>query len=241
MYLDGSGPAISRGLPIDKALAPETLLAFAINGEPIPALHGGPLRLVVPGYPGASFQKWIARIEVRDREHDGERMGDGHYRMPRAPLRYGEPFDSDGFEIITDMPVKSVVTRPRDGFTLGAGTPLECKAMPGAGTRRSPRSRYRSTAAVRGATPLGPLPDPFAWRRFEITLGPFPAGPVEIIARATDVKGHAQPLRMRVMESARLPQQHGPPHPRHAGVSLRRRISGARPKRRDPGIRVTPG
>src|SRR5436305_11261931 len=47
LYLDGSGPAISRGLPIAKARAPDTLVAFAINGEPIPALHGGPLRLVV--------------------------------------------------------------------------------------------------------------------------------------------------------------------------------------------------
>src|SRR6185436_10400567 len=124
MYLDGSGPAISRGLPIAKALAPETLVAFAINGEPIPALHGGPLRLVVPGYPGASFQKWLTRIEVRDREHDGERMRHGHYRMPRTPLRYGEPFDDREFEIITDIPVKSLITAPREGFSAPLGQPL---------------------------------------------------------------------------------------------------------------------
>jgi DMSO/TMAO reductase YedYZ molybdopterin-dependent catalytic subunit len=104
LYLDGSGPALSRGLPIDKALAPETLVAFALNGEPLPLLHGGPLRLVVPGYPGASFQKWLTRIEVRDREHDGERMRDGHYRMPRQPVRPGEPCDNSDFEIITDIP-----------------------------------------------------------------------------------------------------------------------------------------
>src|SRR6185436_5302616 len=105
-------------------LAPETLVAFAINGEPIPALHGGPLRLVVPGYPGASFQKWLTRIEVRDREHDGERMRDGHYRMPRTPLRYGEPFDDREFEIITDIPVKSLITAPREGFSAPLGEPL---------------------------------------------------------------------------------------------------------------------
>src|SRR5215831_18342972 len=46
LYLDGSGPALSRGLPIEKALAPETLVAFALNNAPISALHGGPLRLV---------------------------------------------------------------------------------------------------------------------------------------------------------------------------------------------------
>ena len=105
----------------------ETLVAFALNGEPLPALHGGPLRLVVPGYPGASFQKWLTRIELRDREHDGERMTDGHYRMPRAPLRYGEPFDEAQFEIITDMPVKSLITSPRDGFAAPAGAPLRIR------------------------------------------------------------------------------------------------------------------
>ena len=122
------GPAISRGLPIDKALAPETP-SFALNGEPIPARgHGGLLRLVVPAILfGASFQKWLTRIEVRDREHDGERMRDGHYRMPRAPLRYGEPFDATQFEIITDMPVKSLITAPRDGFAAAVGEPLQIR------------------------------------------------------------------------------------------------------------------
>ena len=91
------------------------------TASPCPSLHGGPLRLVAPGYPGASFQKWLTRVEVRDREHDGERMMDGHYRMPRAPLRHGEPFDHAQFEIITDMPVKSLITAPQDGFSAHGG------------------------------------------------------------------------------------------------------------------------
>jgi DMSO/TMAO reductase YedYZ molybdopterin-dependent catalytic subunit len=124
LYLDGSGPALSRGLPIGKALAPETLVAFAINGEPLSHLHGAPLRLVVPGYPGASFQKWLTRIEVRDREHDGERMRDGHYRMPRQPVRPGEPYDNSDFEVITDIPVKSLITSPREGFLHRADASL---------------------------------------------------------------------------------------------------------------------
>ena len=187
VYLDGSGPAISRGLPIDKALAPETLVAFALNGEPLPALHGGPLRLVAPGYPGASFQKWLTRVEVRDREHDGERMRDGHYRMPRAPLRYGEPFDHAQFEIITDMPVKSLITAPRDGFSAHGGR--------AAGVRGHAWSGHTPVAKVElsfdggrswRAASSAPLPDRFAWRRFTFTLAEPPPGEIEIVARATD-------------------------------------------------------
>jgi DMSO/TMAO reductase YedYZ molybdopterin-dependent catalytic subunit len=194
-YLDGSGPAISRGLPIGKALAPETLVAFALNGEPLPALHGGPLRLVVPGYPGASFQKWLTRIEVRDREHDGERMRDGHYRMPRAPLRYGEPFDPAQFEIITDIPVKSLITAPRDGFKSAANAPLLVRGHAWGG--HTPVAKvelsFDGGESWRAAR-LAPASEPFAWRRFEFMLDRPPAGEIEIVARATDQTGRAQPL-----------------------------------------------
>src|SRR5438270_900459 len=63
--LDGRGPALSRGLPIAKAIAPETMVAWALNGAPIPPLHGGPLRVVAPGYPGSASQKRITRIAIR--------------------------------------------------------------------------------------------------------------------------------------------------------------------------------
>ena len=195
IYLNGSGPAISRGLPIDKALAPETLVAFALNSEPLPALHGGPLRLVAPGYPGASFQKWLTRIDVRDREHDGERMRDGHYRMPRTTLGYGQPFDHSQFEIITDMPVKSLVTKPHAGFSIRAGEPLCVRGHAWSG--HVPVGKVELSLdngrSWRMAA-LAPARDRFAWRRFEFTWANPPAGEVEIVARATDTNGRAQPL-----------------------------------------------
>lgn len=194
-YCDTGGVAISRGLPIAKALAPETLIAFALNGEPLPPLHGAPLRIVVPGYPGAASQKWLTRIEVRDREHDGERMRDGHYRMPRAPLRPGEPYDPETFEIITDMPVRSLITSPRDGFSARANAPLHVRGHAWSGHTPLAKvdvsfdgARSWQTAA------LGPLPDRFAWRRFEATLANPPPGAIEIVARASDANGRMQPL-----------------------------------------------
>jgi DMSO/TMAO reductase YedYZ molybdopterin-dependent catalytic subunit len=196
IYLDGSGPAISRGLPIGKALAPETLVAFALNGEPLPALHGGPLRLVTPGYPGSSFQKWLTRIEVRDREHDGERMSDGHYRMPRTPLHYGETFDDRKFEIISDIPVKSLITAPREGFWAPLRQPLTIRGQAWSG--HTPVSRVDLSldgGHLWQPAELKPAPGRFAWRRFTFTSSDPPHGDIEIAARATDEGGNVQPMQ----------------------------------------------
>ncbi len=70
---------------------PETLLAFAMSGEPLHALHGGPLRVVAPGYPGSAWQKWLDRLDIRDREHDGEKMGGTDYRSPSSPCGRATP------------------------------------------------------------------------------------------------------------------------------------------------------
>jgi sulfite oxidase len=198
MRFDGRGPAISRGLPIAKALAPETLVAWALNGAPIPPLHGGPLRVIAPGFPASASQKWITRIAIRDREHDGERMRDLHYRLPRvpvAPLAPGERYDEALFDVITDVPVRAVITAPREGFALPADAPLTVRGQAWSGHTPLAKvelscdgGRSWTTAA------LGPLPDTFAWRRFAATLAPPPAGAVEIIARASDMRGRAQPL-----------------------------------------------
>jgi len=192
---NGSGAAaISRGIPIEKALSPETLLAFTMNGEALPFLHGGPLRLVVPGYPGSAWQKWLTRIALRDREHDGEKMTGTDYRLPRMPVPPGEPFDERDFEVITEMPVNSLITMPAENFSVCAGSLLHVHGFAWSG--RAPVASV-TISADGGATwqpaELEPEGERFAWRRFTATLQLDQMGPVSIRAKAADAAGNVQP------------------------------------------------
>jgi sulfite oxidase len=72
---DASKDAISRGVPIKKAMDGNNLIVFAMNGQPLPHIHGGPVRLVIPGWPGSVSAKWFNRLWVRDKYHDGPGMG----------------------------------------------------------------------------------------------------------------------------------------------------------------------
>jgi len=184
--------ALSRGLPIEKARAPETLIAFAMNGAPLTALHGAPLRIVAPGFPGSAWQKWLTEILVLDREHDGAKMTGLDYRMPRTPLRPGEPTEGVVFDTITDMPVKSLVTAPLQGFVATGQVVVQGFAWSG----HIPLARVE-VSADGGATwhpaRLDPGASPWAWRRFSAEL-PVRPGAVEVMARAADLAGNRQPM-----------------------------------------------
>lgn len=192
---DPERPALSRGLPIAKAMAPETLIAFAMNGEPLPRLHGGPLRIVAPGFPGSAWQKWLSRITLRDREHDGEKMRGTNYRLPIVPLQPGQPIDEADFAVITDMPVKSLITSPSPGFTVASGSRLTVRgfAWSGAVPVAALRISCDGGASWRDAA-LEPGEGPFAWRRFSLDVAIEGEGPLLVIAQARDAEGCAQPL-----------------------------------------------
>lgn len=86
---DPDKDAISRGAPIEKAMAEGSMIVWEMNGEPIPAVHGFPLRVIIPGYPGSTSQKYINRIWVRDQVHDGAKMTGYSYRLPAYPVAPG--------------------------------------------------------------------------------------------------------------------------------------------------------
>ena len=124
---------ISRGVPLHKALQDESLIAFELNGEPIPALHGAPLRLVCGGWPGSVSGKWLTQLLVREQVHDGAKMGGTSYRVPCSPVAPGSTVAQDNMCIIESMPVKSLITFPRSGITLTPGKPHMIRGQAWAG------------------------------------------------------------------------------------------------------------
>lgn len=119
---DPNRPTISRGVRLEKAMEEHSLIAWAMNGEPIPLMHGAPLRLVLPGWAGSASQKWLTRIWIRDREHDGPGMTGTSYRVPVTPIVPGSRHDGTGFRILEEMPVRSVLTSTQNGQRFPAGT-----------------------------------------------------------------------------------------------------------------------
>ncbi len=186
---------ISRGVPIAKARQDETLLAFAMNGEPIPALHGAPLRLVCGGWPASTSGKWLRGLAVRDRVHDGAKMGGSSYRVPCRPVAAGSAVPDEEMCIIESMPVKSLITAPRSGATIPLGTSLALRGHAWAGEH--------AVSGVAVSIDFGQTWTPcaldsavnrLAWQRFRTELR-FPGpGYYEVWARATDERGRAQPM-----------------------------------------------
>ena len=192
---DAAEVPISRGLPLSKALDESTLLAWEMNGEPLPPHHGFPLRIVAPGYPASASGKWLTRIWVRDRVHDGPKMTGFSYRVPRYPVAPGAEVPEEDMEIIGEMPVKSLITRPSTGIQHPAATPLPVRGWAWAG---GGPVRAVHVSADFGATwiecRLDEAENRFAWQRFEATVGFDIAGHYEIWARATDDEGRTQPM-----------------------------------------------
>ena len=107
--------SISRGVPISKAMEDETLIAWAINGQDLPAMNGYPLRLVIGGWPASVSGKWLKRVSIRNRVHDGAKMGGYSYRVPCTSVAPGVDVDEQDMCIIESMPIKSLITFPRSG------------------------------------------------------------------------------------------------------------------------------
>ena len=192
---DPNKVVISRGVPIAKALEDQSLIAWAMNGEPLPWLNGYPLRLVFGGYPASCSGKWLSRIVVRDRVHDGPKMGGQSYRVPCNPVAPGAKVPDDEMCIIEEMPVKSLITFPKTGATirLDQRLPIRGHAWVGSGAVRSVSYSIDFGATWQECL-LEDAVNPFAWQHFFAKIRFPEKGYYEVWARATDTIGRSQPM-----------------------------------------------
>ncbi|MEO1016992.1 MAG: sulfite oxidase [Pseudomonadota bacterium] len=186
---------ISRGVPIEKAMDPNNLIAFAQNGGDIHPQNGAPLRLIVPGWPGSCSQKWLTRIELRDQVHDGAKMTGTSYRVPDYPVQPGAEVPNEDFVIIHSMPVKSLITFPETGANWDLGQPLTLRGHAWAGDRTvTALDLSHDFGATWQTMNLAEPANPYAWQNFEGQLTLPIHGYYELWARATDDQGHTQPF-----------------------------------------------
>jgi DMSO/TMAO reductase YedYZ molybdopterin-dependent catalytic subunit len=182
--------AFERSLPLDKAMRPETLLAWGMNGADLTPDHGFPLRAVVGGWYGMASIKWLTRITVVDRPFGGYWQTMDYSRYER---RGGRPT----LVPLGAMEVKSAIARPALLETLPAGKPYRVSGTAWAGEP----DIVKVELSVDGGTAwaeaklLGEA-KPWCWRPWEWTWNvPTTAGRYQLLARATDRTGRVQPVK----------------------------------------------
>ncbi len=187
----GTMPKFQRSIPIKKAIDPDTMLAYEMNGKPLTPSHGFPLRVVVPGWGGDCWVKWLTGIQVLDHEFDGFFMKTG-YRHPGKGVPPGSTVDPAQMKPIESVHVKSVIATPRDNATMGQGTGRIAGA---AWSGEVPLAKVevsldggRSWSLARLTSSNGK----WGWQTWDYAWNATP-GVYKIMARATDANGYAQP------------------------------------------------
>ncbi len=190
----GKMPKFQRTIPVQKALGADTILAFELNGRPIPMEHGFPLRLIVPGWAGDSWVKWVKHIEVLDHEFDGFWMKTA-YRHPTRPVAPGTAVPADQMVPVTDLGLKSVIASPAGNWA----TPGRLKISGAAWSSGTPISGV-DVSTDGGSTwrpaKLGHEKSKYAWRLWELGWNAS-AGTYRLIARARDNAGNMQPFEQQ--------------------------------------------
>jgi sulfite oxidase len=191
----GTMPDFQRTIPPKKALHPATLLAYEMNGEPLPIKHGFPLRAVVPGWAGDSWMKWVTSVQVLDEEFKGYWMKNA-YLHPGKPVAPGSVLRPETMKPVTSLRVKSVISFPANGDALAIGKRVLVRGVAWTGDAGPVTAvdvsvdqgrTWRSASFTSKATEFG-------WRLWEFPWTPSSDGHHTVLARARDASGDVQPL-----------------------------------------------
>ncbi|HEV8231898.1 MAG TPA: sulfite oxidase [Thermoanaerobaculia bacterium] len=186
----GKVPPFHRSLELDKALE-DAIVAYEMNGRPLPPLHGAPARLIVPGWAGDHWMKWLAKLTPQTEPRKGFYMDVG-YRYPVKPGEPGVAFKPEEMRPVTDLFVKSTITDAPQ--RARAGSPVTIRGIAFSGAPDVSKVEMTDDGGVTWrAADLGREHDPYAWRLWSFRYVPKRTGRVALYARATDSRGSVQP------------------------------------------------
>ena len=191
-------PDFVKSLPMDRALDESTLIAFEMNGQPLPHWNGAPARLVVPGWTGTYWMKHLTEIHIQPTAFDGYWMKSA-YRIPTgafATARFASQETAENTPI-TEMVVNSLITSPAPSARARRGEALHVrgKAWDGGAGIAAVEVSVDGRQSWREAK-LGRDLGRFGWREFELPLDTSRAGPIEIAVRARSRDGATQPEKL---------------------------------------------
>lgn len=184
--LGSSGIKFIRSIPLDKALS-STILAYEMNGEPLPIKHGFPLRCLALGWTGANCVKWLNRISVLEKPYEGFFM-DKVYRV----FQKGQGPESG--RVVTEIELKTIITQPLPDESLPVGNVTVLGAAYGGETEvEQVEVSVDGGSDWQAAEFIGPR-EPYAWRQWQYIWQVGKKGRYTIMARATDAGGKIQPM-----------------------------------------------
>ena len=193
-----TGPDFVKSLPMWKALDPDTLIAFEMNGAPLPRWNGAPARLVVPGWTATYWVKALTDLAILDTPFDGFWMKTG-YRVPRGLFGASgfESQDTDKNSPITSIRVNSLIVSPAPGATIPAGRRSEVLGIAwdgGSGIARVECSQ--DGGANWTAATLDRDYGHYSWRHWRFGLAAPPAGTIDFSVRAIARDGSVQSIAL---------------------------------------------
>ncbi len=193
--VNSATPDFLKSIPTWKAMDENTLLAWEMNGEPLPHLNGAPLRVVVPGWTATYWMKMLTSIEALDKPLNTFWMNTA-YRVPKGKFAFADRFltqESDASTPITEMVVNSLITNLRDGQKIAIGQDSDVRGIAwdgGYGIRTVDVSTDGGRSWT--ASELGPDLGRFSFRTWRYAFRPTKAGDYPVMARATNRQGATQ-------------------------------------------------
>jgi DMSO/TMAO reductase YedYZ molybdopterin-dependent catalytic subunit len=178
-----------RSMYVQDALNPEAMLAFSLNGQPLPAEQGFPLRLILPGWYGMTQIKWLGRIHVLDRRYEGQHMTRNYLAIRGVDTPDGPLWLDTSISKTNMKSVVARVTRRR----AGSGTEYRITGPAWGGQVPIAQVDVQIDNGPWQRAVLEPSRGPYAWRLWSLSVKDLAPGPHTLHSRATDANGTVQP------------------------------------------------